>query len=141
MGKYFTLSALLLFAAGVQAQAVFKCRDAKGQPVYQSQPCVGRSPEKVWFNQYREPTPEERYRRAEADRKIAQADQRLRASNVRYSASSSSYWSPPSQGRETLACLAARSEYNRVQKDFVLNRNIDLLRKLEADIRRECPKN
>ena len=43
MGKYFTL-ALLVLAGNVHAQTVFKCRDHRGQPVYQSFPCAAGAP-------------------------------------------------------------------------------------------------
>lgn len=132
------IAAMLLMAGSAQAQAVFKCRDAKGQPIYQSEPCPnGRQAERIWVNEMRPPTPAERAARIQADRKIEEAGRRLSAANARNNRSVASNWSPTSSG-ESPQCLAARSEYERVQKDFVLNRNINLLRRLEANIYRYC---
>lgn len=40
--KLATITAALILAAGpLQAQTIFKCTDAKGQPIFQHQPCDG----------------------------------------------------------------------------------------------------
>lgn len=132
--------ALFFFAGAAEAQAVYKCRDAAGQPVYQSQPCADNKPaERVWVNEVRPLTADEVRKRRLADASIAEAARKVRESNARYAASGPRHWSPSgSQSQTAVACAGARSEYERVQKDFTLNRNVDLLRRLEADIRRYC---
>ena len=137
MWKYFTL-ALLVSAGNGHAQTVFKCRDHRGQPVYQSFPCAADKPaEKIWNNEIREPTPAERAARLRAERSIAESDRKLRESNARYAQATRTYGGK-NYKRDSLACVAAREEYERVQADFLLNRNIDLLRRLEAQIRDHC---
>lgn len=40
---------LVILPALASGQSVYKCRDAKGQSVYQSHPCEGgKPPEKTW---------------------------------------------------------------------------------------------
>ncbi|KAF1719264.1 hypothetical protein CSC76_18200 [Pseudoxanthomonas mexicana] len=64
-------------AASSGAQSVYKCRDAKGQPVYQSEPCP--EAEKRWDTQPSTTTWDDYYKRQEADRKIAADRQHMRA--------------------------------------------------------------
>lgn len=130
------LALLLMLAAPLSAQTVYKCRDHKGQPVYQSFPCGGTKPaEKVWAGEYRQPTNAElwaTYNRDQAWRARQRREQQQRSYIMAPAPAT------PAQAGRTAACRASRSEYNRVQADFRLNRNIDLLRRLEADIRRYC---
>lgn len=60
-------------AVSAGAQSVYKCRDAKGQPVYQSEPCPGA--EKRWDTQPSTTTWDDYYKRQAAEKKIA-ADRR-----------------------------------------------------------------
>ena len=64
-------------AASSRAQSVYKCRDAKGQPVYQSEPCSGA--EKRWDTQPSTTTWDDYYKRQAADRKIAADRRHMRA--------------------------------------------------------------
>ena len=122
-----------LFAS---AQTIFKCRGPKGQAMYQTAPCAGGPAEKSWSGSYREPTRDELWQRYRLDQRW---QQRQNARVVRRSG----FYAVPSgvpsrSSANAAACSAARSEYSRVQADFKLNRNIDLLRRLEADIYRYC---
>lgn len=130
---------LLLLPLCASAQTVYKCKDAKGGSVYQSSPCAGAVPaEKQWSGIYRQPTSEELWQRHRTEQRWTQRQQ---AGQARRGANS--YHVVPSSGdsrsnRDALTCTSVRQEYDRVQADFKLNRNIDLLRRLEADIRRYC---
>lgn len=64
-------------AASSWAQSVYKCRDAKGQPVYQSEPCP--EAEKRWDTQPSTTTWDDYYKRQAADRKIAADRRHMRA--------------------------------------------------------------
>jgi len=63
-------------AASSGAQSVYKCRDAKGQPVYQSEPCP--EAEKRWDTQPSTTTWDDYYKRQAADRKIEQDRRHMR---------------------------------------------------------------
>lgn len=126
------LAIALLAAVPASAQVVFKCRDAKGSPVYQSQPCPSGQHEKVWLNEYRPLTAEERARRADADARIRAAEQAVRRANARFAGNAPRAWTP---GRQPPACSGERAVYDAAQRDFRLNRNIETLRMLEARLR------
>ena len=64
-------------AVSAGAQSVYKCRDAKGQPVYQSEPCP--EAEKRWDTQPSTTTWDDYYKRQAADRKIAADRRHMRA--------------------------------------------------------------
>lgn len=63
-------------AATSSAQSIYKCRDAKGQPVYQSDPCP--QAEKRWDTQPREYSWDDHYKRKAADQKIEQDRRHMR---------------------------------------------------------------
>ena len=129
---------LSVLAPSLCAHTVYKCRDHKGQPVYQSFPCGGtKPPEKVWSGEYRQPTNAELWQRYNRDQEWKARQRREQASRQRYFYGGGSKGDSAAASRRA-ACSAARSEYNRVQADFTLNRNIDLLRRLEASIRSHC---
>lgn len=71
--------AVLLAALSVNAvaQSVYKCRDAKGQPVYQSEPCPDA--EKRWDTQPSTTTWDDYHKRQAADRQIAADRRHMRA--------------------------------------------------------------
>lgn len=122
------------------AQTVYKCRDAKGGPVYQSFPCPGNAPpEKTWSGTYRKPTNDELWERYRRDQEWARRQERERAKR-----GTQTFFVPPTTEAATKeafnrsACASVRAEYDRVQADFKLNRNIELLRRLEAQIRTYC---
>ena len=121
------------------AQTIYKCKSVNGGMVYQSFPCAGAiAAEKQWSGSYRQPTNEELWQRYHTDQRWAQRQQ---AEHARRNAYRYSYRQPTARANPNnyaLACAASRSEYNRVQADFKLNRNINLLRRLEADIRQYC---
>ena len=135
--RFVLLILLSVLAPSLCAQTIYKCRDHNGQPLYQSFPCGGtKPPEKVWSGDYRQPTNAELWERYNRDQEWRRRQARENQPQYRYVA--------PSRGNSAAAsrrasCAIARQEYNRVQADFKLNRNIDLLRRLEANIRRYCP--
>ena len=134
--RFVLLILLSVLAPSLCAQTIYKCRDHKGQPLYQSFPCGGtKPPEKVWSGEYRQPTNTELWARYNRHQEWRRRQQREKQQNY--------YYSVPSRGDSSAAsrrasCAVARQEYNRVQADFRLNRNIDLLRRLEANIRTFC---
>ncbi len=134
--RFVLLILLSVFAPSLCAQTIYKCRDHKDQPLYQSFPCGGtKPPEKVWSGEYRQPTNAELWARYNRDQEWRRRQEREKQQQSRYSV--------PSRGDSAAAsrrasCAIARQEYNRVQADFRLNRSIDLLRKLEARIRQHC---
>lgn len=129
---------LLLLPLASAAQAVYKCKGVDGKSVYQSFPCAGDvPPEKVWNGDYRQPTNAELWQRYRTDQRWQQRQQADRARR-----SAGSYYVAPARDSRSQAnsarCSVARGEYKRVQADFTLNRNIELLRNLEAQIYRYC---
>ena len=130
------LALLLMLAAPLSAQTVYKCRDHKGQPVYQSFPCGGTKPaEKEWSGNYREPSNAELWAKYYRDQEWRARQQREQQRRAYVTAPRRP--TPAESGRRA-ACSYARAEYNRVQADFKLNRNVDLLRRLETNIRQYC---
>ena len=126
---------LSLFAPSLYAQTVYKCRDHKGQPLYQSFPCGGTQPaEKEWTGNYRQPTNTELWERYNRDQAWRARQQREQQRSYIMAPTRPS----PAESARSASCRVSRSEYARVQADFKLNRKIDLLRRLEADIRRYC---
>ena len=127
MRKYFTL-ALLVFAGNVHAQMVYKCVGKDGVSELTSFPCDKnkRTVKAVY-------APPEPYR--PPVQRPAPAVRQQQQTYYSYSGPSAG----DVQRQQRLAqCNAVRSEYNRVQADFKLNRNIELLRRLEARIRQFC---
>ncbi len=74
---------IFLFAVAVamhaSAQSIYKCRDAKGGAVYQSQPCPDA--EKRWDTQPRNYTWDDHYKRQAAEASIERHRRRVRAHN------------------------------------------------------------
>lgn len=133
------LAAALLVPSVAYSQTVYKCKGVDGKPVYQSFPCGGAiPPEKTWGGSYRQPTNDELWQRYRTNERW----QQQQAANRARRSAARSYSIQPSNTSKSAsyaaACSASRSEYKRVQSDFTLNRNIDLLRKLEADMYRYC---
>lgn len=133
------LAIIRALALPASAQTIYKCRGFKGEPVYQSFPCAGTKPaEKTWPGDYRQRTNAELwsdyYRNLEW-RQRQQREQQRRASSAPYRID---------RGHQTqeninrAACVATRSQYDRVQADPRLNRNVDLLRRLESEFRTFC---
>lgn len=138
VGRYVGVLLLVLPLVST-AQTVYKCKGIDGKPVYQSFPCAGDvPPEKVWSGSYRQPTNAELWQRYHIDQRWAarqQSENARRAARSFYAAPSSSR---SKSSHNSAACSTSRSEYSRVQADFKLNRNINLLRRIEADIYRYC---
>jgi len=127
MRKFFTL-ALLVLVAPAQAQIVYKCVGKGGHVEFSSWPCaptqrtvkaVAAPPEP-----YRPPPPPPKPLRP-----------RARGSVTHYYGRSAS---DEANAARVAQCAATRREYDRVQGDFTLNRNIQLLRDLEAQLRKYC---
>ena len=127
---------LSVLAPSLCAQTIYKCRDHKGQPVYQSFPCGGtKPPEKVWSGEYRQPTNAELWARYNRDQEWRRRQEREKQQQFQYTVP---HRGDSSKASRRASCAVVRQEYNRVQADFMLNRNIDLLRRLEASVRNHC---
>ena len=134
--RFVLLILLSVLAPSLCAHTIYKCRDHKGQPLYQSFPCGGtKPPEKVWSGEYRQPTNTELWARYNRDQewRARQRQQQMQRSYIM--APSRPAAAEAARGAQ---CRISRKEYARVQADFTLNRNIDLLRRLEANIRTYC---
>ena len=69
----------LAVAMPASAQSIYKCRDAKGGAVYQSDPCA--EAEKRWDTQPRNYTWDDHYKRQAAETSIERDRRRVRAHN------------------------------------------------------------
>lgn len=126
---------LLLLALPLQAQQVYKCRDSKGGPVYQSHPCEGKTAEKTWDAAQPEYTAEDiaRIRRHQAE--VTALAQRQRQHGNTYTAPA---FSGPTQSQSKHArCQAAKNERAR-QLAFVKNAGIDLRQRLNSMVYDAC---
>ena len=120
--------AMLLMASSAQAQVVYKCVGKGGHVEFSSWPCAAtqRTVKAV-------AAPPEPYSPPPPPPKPLRPRSR---------GSVNHYYGPSRADQERAAraaqCTAIRSEYNRIQADFKLNRNIELLRNLEAQLRQHC---
>lgn len=117
-------------AASSGAQSVYKCRDAKGQPVYQSEPCP--EAEKRWDTQPSTTTWDDYYKRQAADRKIAADRRHMRARAREISAGEgpigTSVSTPNADGcARAKAARAEAYEAMGVKRDFEASRRWDNL--------------
>lgn len=131
---------LCLLAPSLCAQTIYKCRDHKGRPVYQSFPCGGtKPPEKIWDSQYHRPTNAELWQRYHAEQKIERDRQAIKARNAQNAGYQ--YWQPPrytASDSRRAACAAAKSHRQSVLDRVGLNRTFDLLRNLDDNVARAC---
>ena len=122
-------------AASAGAQSIYKCRDAKGQPVYQSEPCP--EAEKRWDTQPSTTTWDDYYKRRDADRKIA-ADRR----HMRARAGEISRGNGPvgtSVGAENAdACQRAKAHRQAAYDAAGLNRSFELSRQMDDMVYNAC---
>jgi hypothetical protein len=72
----------LLGVAPASAQSIYKCRDAKGGAVYQSDPCP--EAEKRWDTQPRDYTWDDHYKRQAADASIQRDRREIRQRNAQH---------------------------------------------------------
>ncbi|MEL1264404.1 DUF4124 domain-containing protein [Pseudoxanthomonas putridarboris] len=98
-------------AATASAQSVYKCRDAKGNPVYQSNPCP--EAEKRWDTQPRDYTWDDYYKRTAADKKIERDRRHMRARAAQVSGSSGPVGAAVGQ-RNSSACESAKRRRDMV---------------------------
>lgn len=115
-------------AASAGAQSIYKCRDAKGQPVYQSEPCP--EAEKRWDTQPPTTTWDDYYKRRDADRKIA-ADRRHMRARAREISAGEGLVGTSVSTPNAEACARARAaraqayETMGVKRDFEASRHWD----------------
>lgn len=127
---------LLLLAGPAYSQTVYKCRDASGEPVYQSFPCGGTKPaEKVWTGTYKPPTAQE-LRRFEENRRYW-ARQRSGGQ-----ASSAYYYETPAKPTERdlkkRRCAVAKQSRAQQLERLGLRRTFDDLRRLDTMVYNAC---
>lgn len=138
MKRIFTLL-LWGLAVTASAQSVYKCRDAKGNPVYQSDPCP--EAEKRWDTQPRDYTADDHRKRVEADRRIEQDRRHMRArANGARPAGAGPVGAelPAHAGRNPGACAAAKAQRDATLKTVGLNRDFQLLRQLDDAVFNAC---
>lgn len=127
--------AALLAPALVSAQAVYKCRNAKGEAVYQSQPCEGgKLPEKAWSGDYRQPTNAELWQRYLIDQRWQQQQQAERSRT----STASFVGSVPRFDQRESRCSIAKAERARTLDRVGLKRTYDLLSRLDAMVYEAC---
>lgn len=80
MGKMGLFFVLLAVSGPTWAQSIYKCRDAKGGVVYQSDPCL--QAEKRWDTQPRDYTWADYYKRQAAEASIARDRRAVRQRNA-----------------------------------------------------------
>jgi len=123
----FLLVAVL--AVPASAQAVYKCRDARGGPVFQSHPCDGAASEKEYRYEAQQPS-------TANQRRIAQYRRELEESNA---PSSGPRWvSREISTPKRSGCQIAKDERDATLRRVGLKRNFDLLRQLDENVYRAC---
>ncbi len=126
---------LAFVACTASGQSVYKCRDAKGTPVYQSEPCANA--EKRWDTQPSATTWDDYYKRQAAERKIA-ADRRhmrVRAQEIAAGASPVGAAVGP---QASSACQQAKSQRQAAYDAAGLNRSFELSRQMDDMVYNAC---
>lgn len=122
-------------AVSAGAQSVYKCRDAKGQPVYQSEPCP--EAEKRWDTQPSTTTWDEYYKRQAADRKIA-ADRRHMRARARELSSGVGPTGASVSVPNADACRQAKAQRQAAYDAAGINRSFDLSRQMDDLVYNAC---
>ena len=122
-------------AASSGAQSVYKCRDAKGQPVYQSEPCP--EAENRWDTQPSTTTWDDYYKRQAADRKIA-ADRRHMRARVRQISAGEGPVGASVSTQNADACSRAKHARAQAYEAMGLNRNFDASRHWDNVVADAC---
>lgn len=131
---------LLLLSANVSAQQLYKCINGKGHPSYQSEPCSAQQSQ-VWV---RDATPEPEPPPSQRPAAQAQRQWESEVAERRQQAQSQGpqrpvgFSLPAYGGSRPSACQAAKDERERVLKVVGMNRNYDLLRKLDDNVWNAC---
>lgn len=122
-------------AASSGAQSVYKCRDAKGQPVYQSEPCP--EAEKRWDTQPSTTTWDDYYKRQAADRKIAADSRHMRARareiSAGYGPAATSVGSPNAE-----ACTRAQAARSQAYEAMGVKRTFEASRHWDNVVWNAC---
>lgn len=132
------IAALALLSCTASAQSVYKCRDGKGVPVYQSEPCANA--EKRW-DAKPEPPPsydEVRARELTRQRQEAESAQLRRAAGRDRPQQSIGANLPAYAGSDPGRCERAKRHRQQVLDQVGLKRNFDLLRKLDDMVYNAC---
>lgn len=117
------------------AQSVYKCRDAKGAPVYQSEPCANA--EKRWDAQPSTTTWDDYYKRQAADRKIAADRRHMRARARELSAGEGPVGASVSTPNAD-ACQQAKERRQAAYDAAGLNRSFNLSRQMDEMVYNAC---
>lgn len=133
-----TLLALLVFTLPVNAQSIHKCRDPRGNPIYQSGPCQDGQAEKRWDTQDSRSTREDIERRQQAERKIARDRQQVRTRNARMARAPRGTGIHIAPQRDAGRCEAAKAHRDAKLKQTGLKRTFQLMRQLDDDVWRAC---
>lgn len=135
---FFVVASLVVCAPRAAAQALHKCIGRDGQASYQSQPC-DRGSRTVWVRDAapeRPPSVERQrsMRREKARRDVESAYLAKLAGRRRGSASGHAI----STSRDAKRCEAARGRRERTLERVGLERDFDLLRRLDDEVARAC---
>ena len=122
-------------AASSGAQSVYKCRDAKGAPVYQSEPCANA--EKRWDTQAPTTTWDDYYKRQAADRKIA-ADRRHMRVRAQEIAAGSGPVGAAVGPQASSACQQAKAQRQAAYDAAGINRSFELSRQMDDLVYNAC---
>ena len=122
-------------AASAGAQSVYKCRDAKGQPVYQSEPCPGA--EKRWDTQPSTTTWDDYYKRQAAERKIAADRRHMRARANEISRGEGPVGASVSTANAD-ACRRAKAQRQAAYDVAGLKRSFQLSRQMDEMVYNAC---
>ena len=135
MKRIVGLVLLVAIAAPAAAQSVFKCRDAKGNAVYQSEPCPNA--EKRWDTQPSATTWDDYYKRQAADRQIA-ADRRHMRARARDISSGSGPVGAAVGPQASSACQQAKAHRQAAYDAAGLHRTFELSRQMDDMVYNAC---
>jgi hypothetical protein len=114
----------VLPVASASAQSIYKCRDAKGGAVYQSEPCP--QAEKRWDTQPRNYTWDDYYKRRAADASIASDRRTVRSRNASQQAVGVGIGGSRASGASipavSTSCQSARQQRDRMNEIQGVNR-------------------
>ena len=126
---------LVAVSADAGAQSVYKCRDAKGNPVYQSDPCPDA--EKRWDTQPQSYTWDDYRKRQAADRKI-EADRRHMRSKAQQIASSELPVSANVGPRDSDNCRRVKAQRDAAYEAMGVSRNFEASRYWDDAVWNAC---
>ena len=126
---------LAFVACNASAQSVYKCRDAKGTPVYQSEPCA--NVEKRWDAHVSPSTPADYRARRNADMKV-EADRRHMRARARQLSAGGGPVGASVSPQSGSSCEQAKRHRQMVYDAAGLNRSFELSRKMDDMVYDAC---